>query len=351
MKKPENYAVLRLIWSARGYVAKEVSSQLKRQWPNRDGLSVASVQRKAQYGAKAPPDIARFIKDTANFPVKAGYEEASEIARAGLAAKEAGPLEDPEALAARIAAKVPTLDPEAIAQAIASKRLRFPVRRLALRVADALRDKFDVMNAKLDKIEAQRERDKQEILRAVRAMGGLNSLVVLVSAVLLSGVLYNAHRVDGGSAEASRAPQVVARRPVLTLWQPLREEPAPLAEAESPGPSVHPSPAIDPDGEEDETQSLTGGLDGGTGIVRLVNQASPMPTHPLRKQHAAPCPEGIDEFNGYCWMKLSLTPAQIKAGACEEEGMYEPSPGWCREHNAGYRPYRGGRPGTSVDPQ
>jgi hypothetical protein len=66
----------------------------------------------------------------------------------------------------------------------------------------------------------------------------------------------------------------------------------------------------------------------------------PMPKGGVPGQSGAPCPEGIDELEGYCWIRYSLTATQVKSGVCETDAVYEPSAGWCRAHHAGYAPYR-----------
>src|SRR4051794_3354214 len=102
----------------------------------------------------------------------------------------------------------------------------------------------------------------------------------------------------------------------------------------------------------DSEQPLSSGLDGGTELTNLVTQALPFPDGPVRQQLAAPCPEGIEEINGYCWLIVNFATVSVKAGACNEDGVYEPSEGWCRAHHAGYRPFRGTRrKNNTVDPQ
>lgn len=292
MKKSDNYAILRLIWSARGYVAKEVSSQLKRQWPKREGLAVASVQRKAQYGAKAPADIARFIKDPANFPIKSGYEEGAEVVRVGLAALEAGNVADPEALAASIAAKVPALDPEAIARAITSKRLRVPVVRLARKVAHALRAQFDVLAAKLDKVdakldtaEAKRDADTQAILRAVRTTGGLNGMLVLFAFVLLAGAFSDHGRDSFRAPEASNAPEPSPRVIIVTN---VAQGGAPLAF---------------------DLQSFLAAIETGE-LGKKEPEEFLLPAGPLPGQKLPPCEARLREeaINGGCWTEIAGHP-------------------------------------------
>ena len=81
-------------------------------------------------------------------------------------------------------------------------------------------------------------------------------------------------------------------------------------------------------------------LSAGTVLEKLAKQALPMPKRPLPGQMAAPCPDGADEFEGYCWLKTQLSPDLVDRGACDDPalGFYEPSAGWCRAHRVGYRP-------------
>ncbi|HLL56217.1 MAG TPA: hypothetical protein VK447_21820 [Myxococcaceae bacterium] len=117
---------------------------------------------------------------------------------------------------------------------------------------------------------------------------------------------------------------------------------------ESPDGGIGASPWDAPPPEEGMT---SGGSDAGTEMAELLKSALPMPTGGLPRQRAAPCPEDVEEINGYCWTKWSLTPAQVKTGACEDPGMYEPSAGWCRAHKAGFRPWYGPRRiNNAVDP-
>jgi len=100
------------------------------------------------------------------------------------------------------------------------------------------------------------------------------------------------------------------------------------------------------------SMQVSAGLSEGLVFAQLVTQALPMPTKPLPGQLVGPCPDGVEEINGLCWGKTPLTPVQIKAGACEKWGLYEPSDGWCRAHMAGYRPHNDTRDSrNSVEPQ
>jgi len=85
---------------------------------------------------------------------------------------------------------------------------------------------------------------------------------------------------------------------------------------------------------------VSAGLDGGTALAQLVQQATLMPRSPLPGQRSKPCPGGaVEEVNGHCWLKLSVTPELLKAGACENSSVYEPSTGWCQAHLAFYLPF------------
>ncbi|HLL56218.1 MAG TPA: hypothetical protein VK447_21825 [Myxococcaceae bacterium] len=101
-----------------------------------------------------------------------------------------------------------------------------------------------------------------------------------------------------------------------------------------------------------EGGASSGGLDAGTALGKLLKNALPMPAGGLPRQQSAPCPEGItEEFNGHCWVRWPLTPELVRAGACDTLGLYEPSAGWCRAHNAGFRPWlEQRRTNNAVDP-
>ena len=103
---------------------------------------------------------------------------------------------------------------------------------------------------------------------------------------------------------------------------------------------------------EDSEESLSSGLDGGTELTKLVTQALPFPKGALPQQMSAPCPASAEDINGYCWKRFPLSPADVRDGMCDRLHMYEPSDGWCRAHNAGYRPvYVTRRSNNTVDPQ
>jgi transcriptional regulator with XRE-family HTH domain len=109
------------------------------------------------------------------------------------------------------------------------------------------------------------------------------------------------------------------------------------------------APDLLPEEEPLPQEEMTkGGLDAGTELAQLMASAIPMPKTALPKQLGAPCPELAEEFNGYCWGRVSLTPAQVKAGWCDKLGLYEPSEGWCRAHRAGFRPFLGARSNDNV---
>jgi hypothetical protein len=99
---------------------------------------------------------------------------------------------------------------------------------------------------------------------------------------------------------------------------------------------------------EPEQEHWSGGLDAGTEPEKLL----PIPKGGLPGQLAAPCPEGAEEINGFCWWRVSITADQAKGGFCEDRGFYEPSAGWCRAHHAGYLPVRSRRrPNNTFDAQ
>jgi len=90
-------------------------------------------------------------------------------------------------------------------------------------------------------------------------------------------------------------------------------------------------------------------VQGGTAMAQLLRQATLMPTTPFPGQRSAPCPSGAVEVNGLCWIKLSFTPAQVQAGACESSSFYEPSKGSCNTHMVAYTIVFDNRQNNTVD--
>jgi len=111
-------------------------------------------------------------------------------------------------------------------------------------------------------------------------------------------------------------------------------------------PPVDADPHVEQETPPEEVRS--GGLDAGMELAEMLATALPMPKSGLLGQMSAPCPDGIEEINGYCWLLQPLTTTQVKSGVCESEDLYEPSSGWCRAHRAGYRPFRGKRRSNNV---
>lgn len=140
---------------------------------------------------------------------------------------------------------------------------------------------------------------------------------------------------------------------IVMLWLLPHAELIQMTRATNFGPGAHePLPAErESASEEGEDETLSAGLDGGTQWVKLVNQALPMPKGALHGQMVAPCPEVAEEMNGYCWKRIPLTPADVRAGACDSLRLYEPSEGWCRANHAGYKPWYGTKRSNSVEPQ
>jgi len=105
---------------------------------------------------------------------------------------------------------------------------------------------------------------------------------------------------------------------------------------------------------QEPSAEVTTGLDGGTAVTQAVFQALLMPSGGLPGQMTAPCPptEAIEEIGGFCWWKQPQTAEQVNLGACEDQGFYEPSAGWCEAHKVGYRPcYKPRRTNNVVNPQ
>jgi len=121
--------------------------------------------------------------------------------------------------------------------------------------------------------------------------------------------------------------------------------------------AAHPEKAEQEDGgsiPETERQptsenALSSAADGGTAAAKVITQATRMPKGGVPGQRRAPCPQGIDEFESYCWSKWSLTSGQVEAGVCDDPQVYEPSEGWCAEHRAAYRPFYERRPRRNTE--
>ena len=113
------WAVLRLLWEARGHTMDAVAETLQEKWPGREGLSVSSIQRATRDPNEvAPEDVADFIRT--RLEVRPNHEDSAEVVRLGLAAFERGPLVDTEALAASLTAKLPKVDPAVITAAFSA---------------------------------------------------------------------------------------------------------------------------------------------------------------------------------------------------------------------------------------
>jgi hypothetical protein len=209
------------------------------------------------------------------------------------------------------------------------RRLQEAVQRAeaAVQRAEQLRQEEDVRRA----AQASRMAEEEARFRARRQRAWRSSVAVVAVLVALGGL---AHFIGERS---SRPPMEDARAANHQALTP-----------ELPDGGTGPSPSEVPPPEEGTT---SGGLDAGTAMAELLKGAQPMPTGGLPRQQSAPCPEDIEEFNGYCWLRSPLTPGQVKAGACDEPGLYEPSAGWCRTHKAGFRPWHGPRRiNNAVDP-
>lgn len=286
------WIVLRMIWEAKGYSTKEMPAKLKAQWPKREGLSFTSINRKARQNSEAPEDVFEFLMDAKRFPIREGHEEAFEVVRLGVAALQNGAVADPEKLAAMIAAKVPTLEPEVIAQAVASKRLRFPMRRLALKVADALRDQLDAIKARLEEAAARRETDKQEItseVRAARRSMHWLTFAVLAVGFLGGGALYSRPSGSATAPEAARAPGGLPTLPAATPPSAPAQRIIVLTNVAQSGAPL----AFD-------LQALLGAVTGQVG-EKVVDQ--PIPGQLLPGQKLPPClgEAGEVALNGGCW--------------------------------------------------
>jgi len=114
-----------------------------------------------------------------------------------------------------------------------------------------------------------------------------------------------------------------------------RKEPAPQTPPEE---NSAAEDGVSLDEPPEASPSPTLGLDGGSALAEAVRHALPLPPNGLPGQRAAPCHPLGEDIGGHCWFKHQLTTEQVEAGACDTYRLYEPSEGWCREHQAGYWP-------------
>ena len=198
--------------------------------------------------------------------------------------------------------------------------------QLAIQRAEQLRLEEEAKHA----AQASRMAEEEARARARRQRDWRLGVAALASLVLLGGLAYlSRQRPSQSSTDDARAENHAVT-------------------PEKPDGGTRPEPWEAPPPEE---ETASGGLDAGTAMMKLLKNAQPMPTGGLPHQRAAPCPEGIEEVNGYCWRKFSFTPAQVEQGNCEDPVFYEPSAGWCRTHKAGFRPWYGRRrTPNAVDP-
>jgi len=179
-----------------------------------------------------------------------------------------------------------------------SVRLQLKVIRASVDDVDA---RMEILELEFDNADERREKDKREILRAVHRSRTVSvcAVGVLVAVLLLRT-----------SAPAERAAPPVLPEPV----GPTARE-------------VH--------------EGVRSGAAGGAASVAasLIHRASPMPAGGVPGQRRAPCPEGAEAIkNEWCWNRWTLTPEQVRGGACDDPQFYEPSEGWCVAHRAAYRP-------------
>ncbi len=195
---------------------------------------------------------------------------------------------------------------------------------LAIQRAEQLRLEEEAKRA------ARASRMAEEDARARRQRSWRLGVAALAALMVLGGLAYlSRQRLSQSSMDDARAENHAVT-------------------PEKPDGGTRPEPWEAPPPEE---ETASGGLDAGTAMMKLLKNAQPMPTGGLPHQRAAPCPEGIEEFNGYCWSRSSFTPAQVEQGTCEDPVFYEPSAGWCRAHKAGFRPWYGRRrTPNAVDP-
>jgi hypothetical protein len=79
------WTLLRLVTEAKGYNLKEMSSRLRKSFPQLKGLSTSSLHDKADEGTEAPPEVAKFVTGDST-EIRQGYEVPAKVVRMGLAA-------------------------------------------------------------------------------------------------------------------------------------------------------------------------------------------------------------------------------------------------------------------------
>lgn len=300
-----SWAVLRLVWEARGWNMKEIPGVLMAKWPGREGLSFSSVQREAQEGGEAPRDIADFIRA---LDIRKGHEEQAEVVRLGLALLEGSALLEAESFAAELAAKLPTVSPDVIARAVAAMVPTVDMPGLmakleALRVGiegkvDALASKteegcerverkVDSAAAKSDKklteVEGKVDKADAKLNRLLWAVGGVGVAVVGVAVLALVPLLRAPASAVTPAPPAAVAPPVPPIRDVI-----VNVTPGPVADAAR--------------GTQEGPPSLMGPI---TGQMGKSPPERWVPKEPLPGQKKPPCESRLREeiLNGGCWQE------------------------------------------------
>jgi hypothetical protein len=78
------WTLLRLVMEAKGYSQKEMSSRLRKRFPQMKGLGKTAINDKASDGTEAPPEVAKFV--TRDVETRQGYEGPAKVVRMGVAA-------------------------------------------------------------------------------------------------------------------------------------------------------------------------------------------------------------------------------------------------------------------------
>lgn len=275
MKKRIGWAALNLVWDARGYNQKEISDRLMKEFPGTRGFALSSVQRKVQERCIAPVEVAEFILDLRNFPIRKGYEEAANVVQMGLAALESGAVNDPNKVAASMMANAPMLDPEVIARAVWSVKFSSPMFKALRKLAGGLRGKLDAIEAKLDTADARREAIRQELLKAL-----LTVKTGLTLALLTVGTLGAWRLATRSAPEVARAPERSSSLPVIYY----------VNAAQGGAVMVF------------DLQTLLGAIQTGQ-MGSKTPEGNWIPSGPLPGQKLPPCDAsaGEAEINGGCW--------------------------------------------------
>jgi len=134
------WAILRLVWEAKGYGLKEMPGRLRKEFANhKEGFGRTSLTKKTSKKDKeAPSEVVQYVLDDTRLPIRAHREKPVMVVRLGLAALKGEPL--PEGT-----------KPAEVAQAL---RAEFPADEVAAKLADAFSKQGGLLDTLGDKLKA-----------------------------------------------------------------------------------------------------------------------------------------------------------------------------------------------------